>query len=291
MEISACSVSALANEALTMTQAEQRSSFLDKCLNCSKDFTSLPIKSVLEHFLKKAECRSDERNRDLLSFTQQVSQNYSYYCEKCGASFKEEDWLERHLATHKEHLEYFDCKQDSCKFKFITELALDLHTSSFHPDAKLECSICKSMVPKGDFKDHVISHAVQCKQCEKIFAHKGVLNNHILSVHDEKHKRIQRLKQKRFDEESSQQRHQMNNMQPHEATVEAGEVPHGLRNPEQLMNQVGQSSQNQIAVVHPSIIAQPPYQQIVVPVTHIQHLNVNQMSHFLQINNSQGQFQ
>merc|ERR1712130_406230 len=215
----------------------------------------------------------------------EMSQNSPHTCEECGAFFKDEGWLENHMSIHRTQQEYFDCNQDSCKLKFATELALDLHTSSFHPDAKHECNICKCMIPKGDFKDHVISHAVQCKQCEKIFAHKGVLHNHILAIHDEKNRRIQKLKKKRFDEECSQERTQSSGMTSHEESPGPSEPVQG--SPDQMMTTIGQPNQNPI-IVHPTIIGQHPYQQIVqVPVTHIQHLNVNQMTHLLQINNPQ----
>ena len=269
----------------------KKAPLFDKCSQCGKELSS--VKSAVEHFQKKSKCREEEKNHQIFSFILEVSHTNPHICDECGAIFKEEEWLKNHmLSIHRMQQEYFGCKQDSCNLKFATELALDLHTSSYHPDAKHECNICKCMIPKGDFKDHVISHAVQCKQCEKIFAHKGVLNNHILSVHDEKNRRIQKIKRKRFDEECSQQRAQNNSETSSHEDSPAPSERVTEESPSPMMSTMGQPSQAPITLVHPTIIGQHPYQQIIqVPVTHIQQLNVNQMTHFLQINNQQTRYQ
>ena len=241
-------------------------SYKNICLkfsNCLREYNS--IRDILDHFKQETYCKDDERNADLNSFIDQVSQKYLYNCEECGASFSKEEWLEKHSATHQEQPKHIDCKENMCKFKFVTELALELHTSSCHPEAKLECNICKAMVTNGDFKEHVMSHAVKCTQCDKIFAHTGVLI-----------KRLQKLKQKNLNGLPSPQKTEVEPSQ--DVAIAASSLSPNI-----------QTNPDQIAILHPNIVGQQPFQHIIqVPVSNIQYLNVNQMSHFLQINNPQG---
>lgn len=104
------------------------------------------------------------------------------------------------MLSHSETVEYFMCQHAECGKKFITQKALDLHLKN-HAMPKVICSICGKQVKQGSMPLHMILHTgkkIECNLCGKMFQHKGVLNKHIRTIHDEKKtQRAQKEKRKR----------------------------------------------------------------------------------------------
>ena len=105
----------------------------------------------------------------------------------------------------------------------------------------------------------------------------------MLTVHDEKNKRILKLEKRKLDAEAAYQKQKEFENDMSRPSLE-------FRNKQSQVTSVEQSNEPQIALVQNENVDQHQYQQILeVPPSHIQHINVNQMSQFLQVNNPPGQ--
>jgi len=158
-----------------------------KCYACNRGMNAMDGFHI--HFSKFPECRAAPENSEIVAEIVARSQKPEFHvCYLCGAQYKAKESIEKHMLTHSEHVEYFLCRQPECGKKFITQKALDMHLKN-HTMPKVICSICGKQVKQGSMPLHMILHTgkkIECNLCGKMFQHKGVLNKHIRTIHDEK---------------------------------------------------------------------------------------------------------
>lgn len=158
-----------------------------KCFACNRGMNAMDGFHI--HFSKFPECRAAPENTEIVAEIVARSQKPEFHvCYLCGAQYKAKESIEKHMLTHSETVEYFMCRQPECGKKFITQKALDMHLKN-HTMPKVICSICGKQVKQGSMPLHMILHTgkkIECNICGKMFQHKGVLNKHIRTIHDEK---------------------------------------------------------------------------------------------------------
>ena len=170
-----------------------------------------------------------------------------------------------------------------------------MHMSTAHPDAKGECSICGELVPRGQLKTHILDHAVKCNQCEKIFAHEGVLNTHVEAVHEQREKR-KKVPRKRKPKTPVVANVKANDNVVTHLIAEVTAISHVEGVPQDLRGApaaaaivtavgapIGQLATHH--VLHPPLQGQyQPHAMIPAVPPHVQQINANQIHHFLQMN-------
>ena len=158
-----------------------------QCFSCRRGINTIDGFHV--HFAKFPACRAAPDNAEIVSELAARSHRPEFHvCYLCGAQYKTKESMEKHMVTHTEHVEYHPCPRKDCDKRFITQKALDLHLKH-HTMPKVICSICGKQVKQGSMPLHMILHTgkkIDCHICGKMFQHKGVLNKHIRSVHDDK---------------------------------------------------------------------------------------------------------
>jgi len=158
-----------------------------KCFACNRGMNAMDGFHI--HFSKFPECRAAPENAEIVAEIVARSQKPEFHvCYLCGAQYKAKESIEKHMLTHSETVEYFMCREPECGKKFITQKALDMHLKN-HTMPKVICSICGKQVKQGSMPLHMILHTgkkIECNLCGKMFQHKGVLNKHIRTIHDEK---------------------------------------------------------------------------------------------------------
>lgn len=158
-----------------------------KCFACNRGINAMDGFHI--HFSKFPECRSAPENSEIVAEIVARSQKPEFHvCYLCGAQYKAKESIEKHMLTHSETVEYYMCRHPECGKKFITQKALDMHLKN-HTMPKVICSICGKQVKQGSMPLHMILHTgkkIECNLCGKMFQHKGVLNKHIRTIHDEK---------------------------------------------------------------------------------------------------------
>jgi len=277
-----------------------------KCHACGRGINALNGFHI--HFNNFPDCKEDPRNANILKEIGNKSlKAKKHVCYMCGASYKMKEWLEKHMVTHAGQVEYFACKEDTCKIKFITEKAVELHMAAVHPDAKGECFICNQLIPRGQLKAHILNHAVKCSHCDKIFSHKGVLDAHFEAVHGprEKKKKAPRKRKPRparpeaatvpqllpevhglVHQDTPQDLRPMRDVTMRDSQAAMRDVTQAMRDPSQAI--VVAPSMAQLGghhVLHGPLQTQyQPHTMIATIPTHAHHLNANQIQHFLQIN-------
>lgn len=141
-----------------------------------------------------------------------------YQCAKCGKSYEQPQYLNRHVKT--DHAQLF--ARDDCNETFLSTSALISHTKQVHIEADLSCPICDQLLTSEmavnrhmrsihkieetpmKFKCNICNvefartqdlnrHAndvhekrtsFKCTQCQKEFAQKDALSRHLKGVHE-----------------------------------------------------------------------------------------------------------
>ena len=175
-----------------------------KCESCEKTFYTkkqLKIHSYNAHGQnkEKPKCEICGKNfldaRNLQRHKNNVHEGRrDYKCEVCGRFFATNDYLNTHIALHKNREEL---KCTSCELVFLKVSELEKHKFTVHEGHKNgKCGIChRQFDPKyfhtlkkhvrevhenADRKDHL------CTLCGKSYKRSESLSTHILSVHEGK---------------------------------------------------------------------------------------------------------
>jgi len=242
-----------------------------KCFACNRGMNAMDGFHI--HFSKFPACRAAAVNAEIVAEIVARSQKPEFHvCYLCGAQYKAKESIEKHMLSHSETVEYFVCRQQDCGKKFVTQKNLDMHLKN-HTMPKVICSICGKQVKQGSMPLHMILHTgkkIECPICGKLFQHKGVLNKHIRTIHDEKKTKSQKEKRKRTGKKStlrpddgkeeSRLVHQQQPLQTIQVQLEGSESGHTVRVslPGDLVGQVGQQQSEGLAVVQAGCYPQGP---------------------------------
>ena len=237
-----------------------------KCFACNRGMNAMDGFHI--HFSKFPACRAAPENAEIVAEIVARSQKPEFHvCYLCGAQYKAKESIEKHMLSHSETVEYFVCKHQDCGKKFVTQKNLDLHLKT-HAMPKVICSICGKQVKQGSMPLHMILHTgkkIECPMCGKLFQHKGVLNKHIRTIHDEK-KSKEKEKRKRPGKKSAPRAEggkdmipQQQPLQTIQVQLEGTEGGHSVRVslPGDLVGQVGQQGEG-LAVVQAGCYTQGP---------------------------------
>nr|CAI5870415.1 unnamed protein product [Callosobruchus analis] len=151
---------------------------LIKCTYCNKTFAHK--KSLNDHITKKHP-----------DFIASVSSKI-HECTKCTYKTTRSSRFRDHMAKHPEL--GVICRCTYCDKTFPRKTLLNEHITKKHPDfiASLSCKVheCTKCTYKttrsNNLKDHMAKHpelADKCSYCNKTFAHKKSLNDHIIKIH------------------------------------------------------------------------------------------------------------
>lgn len=284
-----------------------------KCYACLRGMNAMDGFHI--HFSKFPACREDPRNAEIVAEIVARSQKPEFHvCFLCGVQYKAKESIEKHMLSHSENVEYYHCKESDCKKKFITAKALEMHSKN-HAMPKVICSICGKQVKQGSMPLHMILHTgkkIECPMCGKLFQHKGVLNKHIRTIHDEKKTpRAPRQRRKRVRKPKASQPKPMmahvqgisqvqaiqvqvqpelvHQQQQHQLVRVSNpqEMPQDLRGPGSLVTVVSAGGGVNVHPPHshPPTLQHYP-QNVIIPgmPTHMHHaLNTNNIQHFLQM--------
>ena len=165
-----------------------------KCFACNRGINALDGFQI--HFSRHPDCREAPANKTILAEMGVRAKKPEYHvCHLCGAQYRTRESIERHMVSHADNLEKFECKHPDCGKIFINTKARDLHLKN-HLEPKGICSICGKQVKKGSMPLHMVLHTgkkVECTLCGKMFQHKGVLNKHMKSVHGDQKRKTENI--------------------------------------------------------------------------------------------------
>nr|CAI5870413.1 unnamed protein product [Callosobruchus analis] len=147
----------------------------DKCTYCDKTF---PRKTLLNNHITK-------KHPDFIA---SVSCKV-HECTKCTYKTTRSSYLKDHMAKHPELAGCIYCDET-----FASKLSLNDHITKKHPDfiasvsSKIhECTKCTYKTTRSsNFRDHMAKHhelAGKCTYCNKTYARKRLLNEHITNKH------------------------------------------------------------------------------------------------------------
>ena len=158
------------------------------CAKCGKRFGRYSIKrrhekSHLDY--KPFECKiclekfreaSHLKHHELIKH----SNEKAFQCTVCNKKFKTKSSLKLHKFTHTEE-KPFQC--NICKMRFKAQIYLKSHKLT-HENPLYKCSYCdKSFALKGVLKEHMKSHTEEknfkCTECNRSFLRNWMLNRHL----------------------------------------------------------------------------------------------------------------
>lgn len=112
----------------------------------------------------------------------------SFTCNICNASFSRKYTLTKHLRTHT-NVKPFTC--DICSMSFSQKYPMTQHLRMHSNEKPFTCNICnKAFSRKGYLTQHLRTHTnerpYKCNICSKSFNQKSNLNDHLRSHQNEK---------------------------------------------------------------------------------------------------------